>query len=513
MKFFYAVLVITWFVYSRAYAQEIVFSQPIKKILNSTTQIVGKVKDHFIICEHLPNPSGRRLIRVFDQQMQQIGGEKIVPLPAGAMHADITAYPANLLLTYVEQKDGVFYYRALKLDEFAQPVGSPIVLDSFTDPLKRSGSWDLITSPNKQKLLISRIGYTRDSAFIFTKVFSSGLALLKQQEEKIYIAQPWEYLGAMHISNSGDIYVPVFHGTFGSMLKHFEVLSKPFGEHAFRSVLIQVREKILGMGGAIIKIEDNSNNNSSLLISAVCYSANVPHRVEGLFTARINAATNDVKAAISKINAPVPETMSSLDTDSEVELRKVFLMNNGGLMLVTTLDRSRSVTVSYPRSYLNMNVNSRFLYDPGVFRYPAGKPARMPDMYSIPGAYGPHSTTLPYNKHIMVYYLDSNLIKREQKIIVKNQADLKKLDAIYLDFGTVNASSAVHFLYREVKKRGGLIRNTSFSPNGEMLRLPPLRTVDDLYKLIPASAVQVAPRQVIVPGTYRGKTVYAKVDF
>ncbi len=233
MKILSAAFVFTLFGFSGAYAQEIVFSQPVKPTLNATTQIIGKVKEHLIVSETPPKPSGRRLLRVFDQQMQQIGKEKIMRAPAGAINVDITAFPANLLVTYIEKKDDVFYYRALKLDEFANPIGSPALLDSFTDPLKRSGSWDLITSPNKQKLLISRIGYTTDSAFIFTKIFSAGLDLLKQQEEKIFIAQPFEYLGAMHISNSGDIYVPVFHGTMGSMLKQFEVLSKPFGEYAF----------------------------------------------------------------------------------------------------------------------------------------------------------------------------------------------------------------------------------------------------------------------------------------
>ena len=182
-------------------------------------------------------------------------------------------------------------------------------------------------------------------------------------------------------------------------------------------------------------------------------------------------------------------------------------------MIVGELDKGRMLTVSQPRNYVNnVIINPRLNYSPVNYSRTYSGYYPQQGIYTNPEGYGPISYTEEYNKDIIVCYLDSSLKLQQQTVIVKKQSDMKKVSSVYLGFGTVNTSSAIHFLYREVKKAGGVIRNTSFSASGKLMRLPPLKTFDDMYKLIPANAKQVGLREVIIPGTYRGKTFFAKID-
>jgi hypothetical protein len=493
-------------------AQEILFSKPYRTKNYSTSEVLGKIGENYIVLERGLPPNGKNFLRVFDQQMQLVGDKKQVRLPPNSRNLQFLVYDSFLVKTYVEKVGTNFLLIAVIMNGFAQAVGSPMILDSMRSEVSAfpfSSKWDVVQSLDKSKLLVNKVKYDQDSASISTKIFDDRLQKLQFSDFKIFLSGGWEFIGQFKISNQGDIYFPIQPVKSG--MNKFEVLSKPFKEKYYRSMLIDLKSKYLNTNALTFTIEE-AKGNGTLLINATYYSDVNSTVDEGFFSARINAETNRVKAVFN----PLMDSLfyrSKLNASSnplaQITLKNVFVLNNGGLMLIGELDRARNTMVGTTRNYLNQTiVNPRYVYNPG---YADHDVLRQP-MYMNPLAYEPELKVESYNKDIVVCYLDSTLQLQRQTVIEKDQNDIKTEMPLYLSFGVVNTSSGIHLLYREIQRGGGILRNNRFSASGEMVRLPPLKTIYDTYKLIPAYAKQVGLMQVIIPAVFRAKTVIAKID-
>ncbi|HSN60757.1 MAG TPA: hypothetical protein VLR49_07470 [Ferruginibacter sp.] len=493
-------------------AQEILFSKPFRTQNYSTSEVLGKIGKNYIVLERGLVPYGKNILRVFDQQMQLVGDKKQVRLPPNGRNLQFLVYDSFLVKTYVENAGTHFLLIAVIMNGFAQELGSPIILDSMRSDVATfpfPAKWDVVHSLDKSKLLVNRVKYDQDSASISTKIFDDRLQKLQFSDFKIFLPGGREFIGEFKISNGGDIYFPIQPVKAG--MNKFEILSKPFKEKYYRSVLIDLKSKYLNTNALTFTIEE-TKGNGTLLINATYYS-NVNSTVdEGFFSARINAETNSSKAIFNPLMDSLfnrSKLSESSNRPALITLNNVFVLNNGGLMLVGEIDRPRFTMVGITCDYLNQTIiNPRYIYNPGY----ADQYYQQQPMYMDPLAYGPKSRVELYNKDIVVCYLDSALKLQRQTVIEKDQNDIKTEMPLYLSFGVVNTSSGIHLLYREIQRSGGILRNTRFSASGEMVRLPPLKTIYDTYKIIPAYSKQVGLRQVIIPGVYRGKTVIAKID-
>jgi len=492
-------------------AQEIIFSKAFRAQDHATCQVLGKMGKSYVVLEQGVAPYGKNILRVFDEQMQQVGDKKKVKLPLGGGNLHFLLYDSSLVKTYTQKLGGKVFLMAVVIDGFTQVEGTPTILDSMSAEVAAlSGTWSIGSSVDKSKLLINSVKYNYDSASISTKIFNPRLQKLQFSDFKIFLLAGQEAIGKFLVSNQGDIYFPILPVKGG--MNKFEMLSKPFKEKYYRSLLIDLKNKYINKGALTFTI-DEAKGNGTLLINAT-YFNNINSTVdEGFFSARINAETNQSKAVFNPLKDSlfsINNISNSSNSFAQITLNKVFILNNGGLMLVGEINRSRTMLVGNSRNYLNQTIiDPRLVYNPGNAdqRLFAQQP-----MYIEPASYAPRRQVELYNKDIVVCYLDSSLRLQRKTVIEKDQQDIKTELPLYLSIAAINTSGGVHLLYRELQRGGGILRNNRFSPAGEMVRLPPLKTFYSTYKLIPAYARQVGLRQVIVPGVYRGKTVFAKID-
>ncbi len=491
-------------------AQGVLFSKPFRAQIYASFEVLGKIGPHYTVLEKGIAPYGKTFLRFFDQEMNQVGNKKRVDLPPGANNLRFLAYDSFLLKTYVQKAGNNLFLMAAIMDGFTQSEKAPIILDSMNARIGTLYStWDVIPSQNKSKLLVQRINYGNDSALLTTTIFNARLQNLQASKSKIFINAGQEVIGQFFISNQGDTYFTI-QPVKGGMNK-FEILSKPFTERYYRSMLIDLKNKYLNKSTINFTLEEG-RDFGTLLMNAT-YFSNINNPIdEGFFSARVNTETNRSTAVFNPLadsNLSIHNINLPSNPIAQITLNHVFKLTNGGLMLLGEIDRGRNIMVGKARDYLNQTITDpRYIYAPGLDnQYGMHHP-----MDVIHSTYLPKNKVEPYNKDIVVSYLDSSLQLQRQTVIEKDQRDIKTEMPLYLSFGAVNTATGIHVLYRERQKGGGILRNTRFSTSGEMVRLPPLKTIYEKYKLIPSAAKQVGLRQVIVPGKYRGRSVIARID-
>lgn len=285
MKIFYAFLILLLGTTSTVEAQEILFSKPFRAQDRSTFEVLGKVGEHFIVLEKAftsYDNSPDTLLRFFDKQMQQVGGRKKIDLPPGASNLRFLAYDSFLVKIYFQESGNKVFLIAEIMDGFTFLNEVPIILDSMTYPLV---SWDVVPSQDKSKLLVLRLKSTPDSASISTTIFNARLQKLQSSDFKILLNQRQEVIGQFLISNEGDTYFTVH--PLRSVRQQFEILSKPFTEKYYRSLLIDLKKKYLNFSTLRFTIEEGPANGR-LLINAT-YSSSINAAIdEGFFSTRVN---------------------------------------------------------------------------------------------------------------------------------------------------------------------------------------------------------------------------------
>jgi hypothetical protein len=113
-------------------------------------------------------------------------------------------------------------------------------------------------------------------------------------------------------------------------------------------------------------------------------------------------------------------------------------------------------------------------------------------------------------ENIAVFSFDSSGKVNWSNIINKDQYD-DDID-IFIGYQLVNTGDQLHFLYNKQEKRNQLLSDQTVSPDGQLTRVPTLKSLDRGYDFMPRLGKQVGSRQIIFPCMYRNYLCFAKLE-
>ena len=191
------------------------------------------------------------------------------------------------------------------------------------------------------------------------------------------------------------------------------------------------------------------------------------------------------------------------DALDDYYLRNIVVKKDGGFVLAA-------------ESYSTSNANN----DPFNRWDGYGSPYGGFNNYAVYGLNGMYYNPYSRNFSNITSYFANNIImlsvdvsgKLEwSNIIHKVQHDESSEN--YVSYGVLNTGDRVHFLFNAQTKREYLLNDQSISPDGQLVRSPAFRGLNDGYEFMPRFGKQTGSRQIVLPCQYRNYICFAKIDY
>src|SRR5690606_40723715 len=97
--------------------------------------------------------------------------------------------------------------------------------------------------------------------------------------------------------------------------------------------------------------------------------------------------------------------------------------------------------------------------------------------------------------------------------VVYNEQYADDQENYYMSFLSLITGGELHFIFNVRVKRDQFLTDNSITPEGLLIRKPPLKSMDKGFVFMPKYGKQVSAREVVVPCTYRSLVAFAKIEF
>ncbi len=466
-------------------------------------EIIGKMNGNIHIYK---NSKDNYSISLFDAQMKEVAKERLKFLPDRIINESFLLVQDSYFMFYQYQRKGVVYCMAVRFNEMGKPIGIPIELDTTrVSFLADNKIYTVINSDDKQKIMVVKIAKPNEEKVnhVTTTLYDKQLQLLKRSEMSIQMRERNASLSEFLVDNSGDL---AFIKTSGSgsseIVSRVTLITKPSLADTIHFSDVDLKK--IYLDDIRLKVD---NYNKHYLITSF-YSNERGGHIDGFFCYLWDKNTNKQILNTNIIfsddfRADAKNESSIKDALDDYYLRNIVVKKDGGFVLAAE---------SYSTSTANNDPFNRW---DGY-----GSPYGGFNNYSVYGLNGMYYNPYSRNFSNITSYFANNIImlsvdvsgKLEwSNIIHKVQHDESSEN--YVSYGVLNTGDRVHFLFNAQTKREYLLNDQSISPDGQLVRSPAFRGLNDGYEFMPRFGKQTGGRQIVLPCQYRNYICFAKIDY
>jgi hypothetical protein len=467
-------------------------------------EILGKVGPNYIVFKSM---GWKSILQVFDRNMKELSNERMKFMPEQTLNVDFVTYPDYFIMIYQYKKNNVLYCDAIKMDPEGKTIGGKINLDTTRIGIQTGRDiYSTIYSEDKKKILVYKMHEKNDMLHIVTKLYSPDIILLDSTRSLLPYNERREVFTPFQLANDGTIFFTrEIKGGSRENMSELEVVTCKPNTDSFLITSIDLQKKFIDE--VSIKID---NLNNSYLINSFYYTQKRAGNIQGLFSARVDKATNNVKTSFYHFDDSLRIKMSRPNqykvAFDNLFLKNIFVKRDGSFLLVAEDYSTETLGYNNPWNRWDYLYNNPYYYNSDYYYW--NSPYYR---YNRFNSFGNSRAIKYYYDNILFVSIDSSLKPQWNNVLIKKQSDDDNDN--YLSFGTMNAGAEINFLFIEKEKNSQIISNHSISPYGKLFRYPTLKSREAGYQFMPRLSKQVGPRQVIMPCVYRGNICFAKIDF
>lgn len=465
-------------------------------------EIIGKLNSNIHIYK---NNNDHYSITLFDAEMKEVSREKLTFLPDKVINETFLLLSDSYLMFYQYQKKGIVYCMAAKFDNAGKPLGKPIELDTTkVSFLAENKIYTVINSDDKQKVMVVKIAKPDEEKtnHVTTTLYSNQLQLLKKSSFSISMKERNASLSEFVVDNSGDLAIIKSSGAGNSeIVNKLTLITKQALEDTVN--LIDPNLKGIYLDDIHLKVD---NYNKHYLITSFFSKQRAGH-VEGFYFYLWDKTTKkDIQNTNIVFNdefrADAKDENSIKDALDDYFLRNIVAKRDGGFVLAAE---------SYSTTTANNNPFNRW----DNF----GAPYSGFNNYSVYGSSGMYNPYFRNYSNVNSYFalnivmlsVDVHGKMEWSNIIHKTQRDDRSEN--FISYGVLNTGDRVHFLFNAQTKREFLLNDQSISPDGQLVRSPAFRGLNEAYEFMPRFGKQTGGRQIVLPCQYRNYICFAKIDY
>ena len=492
---------------SQLAAQRVVYSEPNKDDLRQTNfEIIGRYGSNTLVYKNLRT---RNVISVYDADMKETSRLSLEYLNERMLNVDFISYPDYAWMIYQYQKKNIVYCMAAKIDGLGRKMGDVLQLDT-TDINYNTNSklYSVVNSEDKNRIVVFKINNRNEQRYgVKTLLYDKELAPIRVSRIPLAMNDRNDLLSDFAVDNEGNFFFARGErpSNNGNVLKLF-LVQKPVNQDTFLLHPIKLTDISLDE----VKMKADNANNRYVITSF--YYKTKKNIIEGIFHSVWDKATNTEVAnqAIplgNEIRQDAKGENNIKNAFNDFYLQQIILKRDGGFVVCAEnlYTSSRGVANPYsrwdylspfssPYDYYYYNRFSGF----GNFGYPYNS------------RWG--SSVTRFNAdNVVVLAFDKDGKPDWTNTIHKSQYDDESEASI--SYQMINTGDALRFIYNDFEKRTPLLAYQSIEPNGQILRNPTLKNLDQGYNFLPRYAKQVGQRQVIIPCLYRNYLAFAKLEF
>lgn len=480
------------------HAQQVIFSEERNDENEGLGfEVIGKMNQHVLVYMQMRN---NHYIAVFDNQMKRVDEYPLPFIPDKTFNVDVIASPSRFLLIYQYNRGNMVFCYGAAMDGDGRLLNGPVPLDSTrVGVFGNRKIYGAVFSENKEHILVYKMQRKKDELEMTAKMYTSSFDLNWDKNYRFGYRNKLDIYGEVAADNTGKLLmVHQRRSNASGSVAEVNMLLGTGNEDTLRLVNIPLDGKFIDE--AQLKVD---NLNGRYLINSL-YSSASGGNIRGLFSAAANAASFEVTA--TAFNA-FPDSLRNIwgnnrTAFNNLYLRNLILKKDGGFVL-----NLEDFYMESSRNFYRNRYDYLYPYHPGTDYY----------MYS-PSYYG-YYRPLHYRNNSVRYYYDNILVMdlgRDFKVnwthlIIKRQQDMDTDN--YLSFYNRITGNALHYYYLNTERRTPLVANYSISGYGEVERNATLRGTEGQYRFMPKLARQISSSEVIIPCSFRGYVVFAKVSF
>ena len=486
------------------FSQQITYSLPESNDIRSLNfDIIGKINGNFLVYKNLRNDNA---ISVYDNSMKLINKVDLRFVPDRTLNVNFIPYPDFAWMIYQYQKKSTLHCMAVKINGDGKMMTDPVELDTTSLSFFADNKiYSTIYSEDKKKIMIYKIQKKNDKFNFTTLLFNDSLQLLHRSRIETTFEDRKDVFSDFFVDNVGNfVFTRGNRSNSRDFTQQLDLVIKNREADIFDLYRFDLSERYLDE----IKLKVD-NVNDHYVINSLYYSKRRGN-VEGLFTSVWDEAT---KTFISQNFAEFGDTVrSSAKTDggnklalNDFFIRDVILKKDGGFILTAEDYYTQSRSSPWNRyDYLygspSMSPYYYNYYSPYSYGY-----------YGRPGFYNNSSQSRYYYNNVLILNMDNTGKIDWSNVIHKSQYDDESDN--YLSYAIMLYGGKLHFLFNELERRNQMLNDQSVTPDGQVLRNPPLRSLDRGYQFMPRYGKQVSVSQIIIPCVYRNYICFAKIEY
>lgn len=467
-----------------SFSQELVFSAPQKVTAGyAKVEVLGRNSQGILVRE-----IGRSddQIAAYYSNLQQRWKKTTPRKEKNAKLEQIVVYDDSLIFFYSIIVKNLTLLKAFKTNAKLESMPLAVVCDTINHSLANTSPAVYFTfTPDKNRLLV----YYEDAAFhnndvVHTLCLDAQLHSLWKHAVKIKSMETPSVAGAV-IDANGNACLVMGENT----LKNFNNDFVYEGIHTFsihdrgaRVVENVFEERNHYLGTCQVRLDVNSGN----VIMAGLYAGEATTESEGAYFFVLNG--ND-STQLKKFEPHTPEFLAQLtgnvprksDGFYDFQPKELVITRNGGAILVT---ESESVS---SESYTSNNY--------GTFGISSG--------FTV--------NYYHYDDVAVISFKNDGTV--EWKQILHKKQGTEGDGGYYSSFATVIAPEALHFIYNDVANGQTSVAGYSIDVNGKQQRTDIFNADRKGVMLIPQSARQISPNEVLLPSLKRNYLQFVKISF
>jgi hypothetical protein len=494
-------------------------------------EVLGKVDGRYWIYK---NNEGIATIAQYDGQMKLVQQNDLSFLPKKLNAIEFVTKSNRVYAFYQFQSATTMYAMVAELDEKAQLIGSPIIVDTAEKirPGSTTKIFNLIESQDRSKLLLFSVNTTNAAAIkIKTMALSTPFGLLNEATISINAENKKSNLSDFALDNKGNLFclrnveqpnaAPVvsllYMAADGS-----EVIETPIVNNSL--LLDDIRLKI-------------NNANGTVLVQSF-YATEKKGSIEGLYTfiwdtQRKQNTISNASRFTDAIREQVKDRKNNKKAFDDYYFDQVQPNADGSFAVIAEIAKTTS----------NRNAFSRWdyywggpFYNPFIFSYwnrPFGfypwarfgwgmmRPWGWGPGWGLGwgwgwnnwmmqpfGGFGYPSVTYSAGK-VAIMNFDASGNIQSVKTIDKQQSDLS-VDQ-FIGYGQIVNSSGTHFLYYQKAKGVKQLVHRRLTNTNELVQGVNIPLNEKQIEWMPRSLKQVDDKEAILPYQSKGKLGFAKI--
>ena len=491
-------------------AQKIMFSDVVTtEKVNMVTEILGKIQNHILIFEAHRNSTtlaAPRLygvldmcsIYVYDDTMHLITKQKL-DLPREIFGVDFIRFKDSLYIFYQYQKNLTVNYEAVKINGEGKIEGTPIGLDKTEGMnfFSQNNIYNMAVSENKKRIAVFKVNQGIESIYqIALLLFDDHLKLIERSNFRIPRNTIHETLMSFNVDNLGNFIflryaVPADQAELNKLVFVFKEYHQDSVFYYNASpVDIQLHLPELTI--------DNQKHEYRIFS---LYYKNKSRKIEGIFAAIWSVAMRSLSSATK---TPFAKALDSLpypkyhDANffNNLAIKDALLEGNGKAFVGLDYFGESYVDLANADIEAIYNGPTALENETGYLRYQQKLDSYMYDWihWTSPSNGGGRTS---------IFFIYDSLCAYNGYRVIEKQREIKQ-------FKMINSGDALHFLYT-TDDQSQLFSHASLTADGNIIKYPSKKNTD-LYQLYLSIAEQVSSNELIVPGLFRNKMFFAKIE-